>query len=462
MLFLFELRHLVRERGTWVLMLIFGAALAYGMWNGAIVAERNRTTNLEFEEGVEDFRKQLRTYLAQGPNPRLTLWAANQENGARAFLPAAPMPLLATGQSDLSPGHETFVLLKMNTAAGGRPELANPSHLLTGTFDLAFALVWLFPLLLLALLFDLMAGDRESGTLRLALSQGMTPWRWMLRRAVARSLPMLALAVIATFVATYVGASNDSPSRQLLAMGIVLSYGLFWVVLAMAVNVVARSAAESATTLGAAWVAFVLVAPTLLNVAVESLYPTPSRPQLVAEARHAAAEAREQADLMDSFYKDHPELAPKDKAMSYFAVSLTAEEKAGEAIAPVRESFDEQLEQQQIAVGRWRFVSPAIVMQEALTDLAGTGYWRYRAFREQVGEFKQEVSEFYAPKIHRSESLTLGDLNGFPAFTYKEEPSVAWQKRVGIGIGGILALVFVLGAGAMFLLRPSRMGWMAT
>ena len=138
--------------------------------------------------------------------------------------------------------------------------------------------------------------------------------------------------------------------------------------------------------------------------------------------------------LSCSFYKDHPELAPKDKAMSYFALSLTAEEKAGEAIAPVRESFDEQLEQQQIAVGRWRFVSPAIVMQEALTDLAGTGYWRYRTFREQAGEFKQEVSEFYAPKIHRSESLMPSDLNGFPAFTYKEEPSVAWQKRVGKAI----------------------------
>ena len=72
------------------------------------------------------------------------------------------LPLLATGQSDLSPGHETVVLWKLAAPADTRSELENPSHLMAGRFDLAFVLVWLFPLFLLALVYDLMAGDREA------------------------------------------------------------------------------------------------------------------------------------------------------------------------------------------------------------------------------------------------------------------------------------------------------------
>ena len=68
-----------------------------------------------------------------------------------------------------------------------------------------------------------------------------------------------------------------------------LSWSVLWVALALAVNTVSRSAANAATTLGAAWVLLVLVAPTLLNVVVETLYPTPSRPELVAAGRKASS-----------------------------------------------------------------------------------------------------------------------------------------------------------------------------
>ncbi|HHZ62426.1 MAG TPA: hypothetical protein EYN53_07250, partial [Dehalococcoidia bacterium] len=142
-------------------------------------------------------------------------------------------------------------------------------------FDLAFVIIWLYPLFLLAFLYDLMAGDRESGTLRLALSQGISPAGWLCRRALARSLPVLGLALVATLLA----GSAGYELRLAVALAVVLIYGLFWATLAVAINAVSTSAASAASTLGAAWVALVLVAPTLINLAAESLYPTPSRPE---------------------------------------------------------------------------------------------------------------------------------------------------------------------------------------
>ena len=453
-LFKLELRLLARERVAWVMLVLFAAALGYGLWNGGRLAGQQREIAVAISKDKESFHAQLREYLGrQSLEPK-----AVAGQGTMAVLPPAPLPLLATGQSDLSPGHESVVLWKLAAPADTRSELENPSHLLAGRFDFAFVLVWLFPLFLLAMVYDLMAGDRESGTLRLALAQGVAPMQWLLRRALARALPILALAALATLVAGMFGSPGGTTLRLTLALAVVLAYGLFWVALAVAVNVVARSAASAATSLGAAWVLLVLVAPTLLNVSVETLYPTPSRPELVAAGRKASGEAEKRGgDLLNSFYRDHPELAPPGQQADFAAQHLTVQGEVGRAVEPVRQKFDAQLAQQQTAVGRWRFVSPAIAAHEALTDLAGTGYWRYRAFREQVNAFKQTVADFYTPKIHRREPLTMADYERLPRFSFREEPAGDWLERAAVGLAGMLVLTGALGLWAWRRLRPSRL-----
>lgn len=454
-LFRLELRLLARERATRVLLALFAAALAYGLWNGSSLAHRQREIAAALTQDSEQFQTQLLNHLAQqSVDPK-----AIAGRGTTALLPPAPLPLLATGQSDLSPGHETVVLWKLAAPADTRSELENPSHLMAGRFDLAFVLVWLYPLFLLALVYDLMAGDREAGTLRLALAQGIAPCRWMARRALARALPMLTIAALATLAAGFFDGTGDTSARLAFAVTVVLAYGLFWVALAAAVNAVARSAASAATALGGAWVLLVLVAPTLLNVTVETLYPTPSRPELVAAGRKASDEAEKRGgELLNSFYRDHPELAPPGQEADFAAQHLTVQGEVGRAVEPVRRKFDAQLARQQTAVGQWRFLSPAIAMHEALTDLAGTGYWRHRAFREQVGGLRLAVADFFTPFIHKREPITRADFDKFPRFEFREEPAGVWMARVVSSLAGMLALTGALGLWAWRSLRPARLG----
>lgn len=454
-LFQLELRSLARERATRVLLAMFAAALVYGLWNGARLAERQRAVTAPLVQDEAQFQSQIRTTLAQQAiDPK-----AVARRGSLALLPDAPLPLLATGQSDLSPAYESVVLWRLAAPSETRSELENPSHLLAGRFDLAFVLVWLFPLFLLAFVYDLMAGDRESGTLRLALAQGVSPWRWMACRALARALPLVALALLGTLASGFSSGADAVGARLGLAVAVVLAYALFWIALAIAVNAVARTAAGAATALGSAWVLLVLVAPTLLNVAVESLYPTPSRPELVAAGRKASGDAEKRGgELTQSFYRDHPEFAPPNQQADFAAQHLTVQEEVARAVDPVRKKFDDQLAQQQATVSRWRFISPAIAAQEALTDLAGTGYWRHRAFREQVTAFKQTVSGFYAPKVHRRENLTAADLERWPRFDFREEPARAWQTRVTASLCGKFAFAAFLALAAALALRPTRLG----
>ena len=453
---LLELRMMARERAAWLLLALFAGALSYGYWNGYQLAKRNSEAAETALHGSEELQRNIRKHLS-GPGKAIPVGGRRgiAMVGFLAQLPPAPLPVLATGQSDLVPASETVTLMRLTTPVSTRSEIENPSHLLAGRFDLAFVLIWLYPLFLLAFLYDLMAGDRETGTLRLALSQGISPAGWLSRRTLARALPVVVIALAATLLA----GSDGYGLRLGAALAVILLYGLFWATLAAAINAVSNSAAGAATSLGAAWVAIVLVAPTLLNLAAESLYPTPSRPELVAASRQASGEAEKLGDqLLDSFYKEHPELAPPDKRADYVAMKLTEQEEVARSVAPVLEKFDKQLLRQQQTVGRWRFVSPAIVAHEALTDIAGTGYWRHRAFRGQVKEFKHAISDFYTPKAHRREPLVLADIDKMPQFTFQEEHRSDWLARVSTGLGGMLAFSAVIGCWALLSLRPRRLG----
>ncbi len=453
-IFLLELRMMARERAAWLLLALFAGALGYGTWNGSQLAERNSVAAETASQNSDKLDGQIREFIEKRPDKAMPV-GMFYRIGFLAQFPPGPLPVLATGQSDLVPGNESVALGRLAAPVNTRPEIENPSHLLAGRFDLAFALIWLYPLFLLAFLYDLMAGDRETGTLRLALSQGVSPAGWLCRRALARALPVLSLALAAVLLV----GSDGYGLRLASALAVILLYGLFWTTLAVAINAVSNSAAGAATSLGAAWVAIVLIAPTLLNLAAESLYPTPSRPELVAAGRKASREAEQRGnELLDSFYKEHPELAPPGKRADALARKLTEQEEVTRSVAPVLEKFDQQLERQQQTVGRWRFVSPAIIAHEALTDIAGTGNWRHRAFRDQVKEFKHAISAFYTPKAHRREPLVLADIDKMPQFTFQEEPEDEWLARVSTGLGGMLAFSAVIGCWALLSLRPRRLG----
>lgn len=448
----YEVKLLLRDRAAWIVIALFAASIVYALSNGTKLADAQRSSASTVAEGSRAWRNEVRTALERMQiDPRQVV-----QRPEMAVLPPAPLPKLASGQADLMPSYEMISLWRLETPAAGRADLENPSRLLAGRFDLAFVLVWLFPLFLLALAYDLVAGDRESGTLRMALARGVSPWRWVALRALARGGPVFALALIGTWASGF-SAGDGASARVGWALLVVLAYGLFWLGLAVLVNGFAKSASSAATALGTAWVAFVLVVPTLLNVAVESLHPMPSRPQMVAAARAASSDAEKRGnEVVSSFYRDHPELAPPGMQADMTQRVLAVQEEVGRAMDPVRAAFDAQLSSQQRIVERWRFVSPAIATYEALTDLAGTGYWRHREFREQVATFKDRYADFYGPKIHKRAALAKADVPNLPWFEFQEDTS-GWGERAGVSIAGILALTLIAGVWSSQRLSAKRL-----
>jgi ABC-2 type transport system permease protein len=399
-----------------------------------------------------------RTGWSPWSDPRLPHVIGGGRGGRLAILPPQPLGAIAIGQSDLLPSQVQVTTASALTSSAAE-ETENPLALLTGRLDLAFVLVVVFPLLVLAATFNVAAGEREGGTLGLLLAQPVSPRGILGRKLAARGIGVILATLLATgAVAAAVGALA-TPGQFALLLAVVAAYGVFWLGVGIAVNGLGRNSGTSAMAALAAWLTVVVVAPAVFGAAVALFAPAPSRMALMTELRAAsnAANARGEA-LLQKYYLDHPEMMAGGESGegggNFAARSLLVAEEIDAVMAPTMAEFDRRVEQQLALADRWRFTSPALVAHAALLDLAGTSPARHRDFSAQVRRFHGEWRAFLTPRAVRGEHLSAATLrDSLPRFAYVEESFDTVFARVAPGLALLLA------AGAMLALwGMSRLG----
>jgi ABC-2 type transport system permease protein len=98
-----------------------------------------------------------------------------------------------------------------------------------------------------------------------------------------------------------------------------------------------------------------------------------------------------------------------------------------------------------------RFLSPAIVMQDALNDIAGTGTARHRGFMNQVESYHQRWRAYFVPLVFQR--ARLQDYSGLPGFTFVEEELGTVTRRVALSMMGLLIPSVAIGAFAVGRIR---------
>jgi len=456
-----EWRILRADRTLWIIVPLFAVIIGYGVYNGVTWVEFQRTTlaaaAAEERERYAQARQEISDIELNGKtvsrfaDPRLPSVASGRNGTRYAQLPPAPLSALSVGQSDLYPYYFKVSRASKQTFTTN-DEIENPTNLLAGRFDLAFVIIYLFPLLILALSYNLISAEREQGTMAMMLSQPVALRSFVAGKVGLRAIVVLALAIGFSFLGFLLGGVNLTAEgvwwKLLCWIGIVAAYSAFWFALAIAVNAFGKSSATNALALAGLWLVFVLLTPSLLNVAVTTAYPVPSRVEMIQATRRASAEATAKgSQLLAKYFEDHPELTPDGKAdpNDFYTRSIATQEETERLVQPVVDHFDRQVIGQQSLVDRFRFLSPAIGAQSALNDVAGSSVARYRHFQALVDDFHQTWKTYFNPRIVRKVSLGAGDYDGFPNFAFSEEPAGAVAGRVVIGLIGLILPALIIG-----------------
>jgi len=451
---------LFAEKSFLILAFAFAALFAYGVFGGASwIKEKNRASQILLEKQAADLADK-REKTARGfkgseepgnyePDPS-DPWEIGMGLHT-AILPFHRAAIFSVGQADVLPMEAGVSVATLQRTKGDKTGFENPLSFLNGRFDLSFVVVYLLPLFVLALSFNLLSNERESGVLQLLLSQPLKLKNLVAAKIAAQFVLIGALVLSVSLIGILLAVKDFSGvflARVALWILLVAAYSAFWFALAAFVNSFGFSSATNAVVAAAGWLVLVLILPSLLNVFITAAYPVPSRNALVSAVRSVNLDMRRDGKrLLAEHFRDHPELMPKTgaKATEDFGLAFVyIQQEQKKRVREIEDKFAAQLAAQQNLVKTFRFLSPSIIAQEASNDIAGTSLERYQNFRGQIREFDQKWTDFFAPKIYRMENLSAADFDAIPHFSHGEESTGAVAQRVGTGILFLAAATFVL------------------
>jgi ABC-2 type transport system permease protein len=446
---------LTRERILYIAIPIYALLICYGVvigssWKDFLQANTRSAVELADTGFTSKLEKMDRILSGKDPetyfeDPRVAAPLARYKGYEMAAKPPSAAAAIAIGQSDVVPSY-LKVQWKPMFRQSNTDELNNPKNLAIGAFDLSFVLIYLYPLLIIALSYNILSSERENGTQALLLSQPVSVRQFVLGKILLRGLIIIGLAVGISVGGLLVANPEILASGGLwrvLVLGLVLvAYGIFWFGLAVTVNAFGKRSSANALALMGIWIALVLIVPACLNLVAKAIYPLPSRIEMVQALRRGDRVAETQSKFERSYRADLMRKSEEDALAAsnadFYANILPLEEK-GEAIArPIFSEFRRQRHAQQRFTDMLKYLSPAVIAQTTLSELANQSSADFNAFDDQVESYHNVWRNYFLPVVMKNRLLTRQEFLDIPRFSYQPESDTVVGGRLAADLLGLI------------------------
>ncbi|MBI3504170.1 MAG: DUF3526 domain-containing protein [Proteobacteria bacterium] len=361
----------------------------------------------------------------------------------------SPWAGLSIGQRDLNPyflGMRLLGLYSQLYESG----MENPLKALSGNFDLAFVIVFLFPLLVIGLSYNLISGEEDHGTLRLLRSLGTPLLELVAVKFAARFAVVFGLAALLLGAAL---AWHGVPlsSLALAWLGVIAAYLLFWFGVVFFVAAFGRSSAFNATALLGAWLALGVVVPAAMNVATSAFFPVPYAYEIAVRHRNEinAGWDRPKEVAFQRFFRTHPEwkdTLPVKEAFAwkwYYAMH----EAGDEEVRTLADSYADHLRLRQSWARGLGLISPPVGVQLMFDELAQTDLDSHLAYLEAVKASRRRLEAALYPAIFNEEKFAPGDLAKLraraPDRDFREPPMPLKAPEGLLELSAATALLFL-------------------
>ena len=432
-----EVRRLLRDRALPALLILLLGLSAYAAWNGADwVQEREAAIGLIKAADQAWLTGDGRQFVAQSyPSVILPI--------TQPVLAPTAMASLSVGQADAYPftaetfplGDYTYLFRRVWA------DIGSPTVRAAGRFDLAFVVVFLLPLVILATTYDLWSRERERGVAAMVLSQPVAVGPVIAVKALARGLVVLlpSTAVILA-VAAWAGA-REPMGLTALALA-VLAYGGFWLAVAVIISLVARRSTEAAIAAGAVWLLVVVMTPSLSLAAVDLAAPAPSEMRFATDLKARTTEMTERQRLYREANPTPVRVpAPRipDRLRDVYADRVALDRE----LAPMIAAHQQARDARRHLLDTMRFFLPSVAVQDALDRIAGSDADRALAFESQARAAQLELRLMFKSYLDRDALVTLAEYDNMPGFQFRESGG-AFQAGVLADLAALVVATLLI------------------
>lgn len=454
-----EWRLLRRDRvaaPALVLLLLLAAAALATAW------EQRRSADAERRRYQAQVHQEFESQPDRHPHRMV-------HYGHFVFRPLNPLAAFDAGVDGYT-GHTLYLEgHRQNSANFG--DVRQSSLLLRfGQLTPALVLQALAPLVLVIIGHASLARERESGTLRVLLSQGVRPGQVLAGKLLALAgVAGLMLLPAALGLAAIVLTDGAPPGLAALLLAAHGAWLLLWVLGVVWVSAMLPRARDALLALLAAWALTTVLLPRLAPEVAASTLALPTRFET------DIAVARELAALGDSHDPDDPYFAGfRRQVLAQYGVSRVEDlpvnykgllgmegERLTSALFDRHAAAGFALQAAQLRrVDAFALASPVTALRRVSMAAAGTDLASYRRFVEQGEQYRyrmvQSLNRLQAEKLRFTEDRSSRDLrigrehwHGMPPFRYQPAPPAEVLRQALPAAGVLLAWL----AGLALLLR---------
>jgi ABC-type transport system involved in multi-copper enzyme maturation permease subunit len=251
--------------------------------------------------------------------------------------------------------------------------------------------------LCIVLSYNAISGEREGGTLRLALANPLSRGQFLMGKFLAHLLTLSVTLMLGSLISLAILALsgvlelNAVVARSYLFFFVgAVFYAALFLLLGMGISTIARTSATSLVILIMSWTLLIVVVPqTSYLIAIRVVEPAGFYFNRLQDFENQFRETMDREGIAPR----QPELAQADDYALEHQYATKLEELDSELNRMVRDIEQNNIRQFEIARSV-NLISPGFAFQYTVESLLGTGIHRFKAFREQANQYRTALRDF--------------------------------------------------------------------
>lgn len=366
---------------------------------------------------------------------------------SRLAKPPTPLSVVAEGMEGATGRFAVIGILSPPRLEGGSG--SDPMFAHFGTLDMMYIVRVVLSLVAILLTYDAISGEREQGTLKLALSNSVPRHIVLLSKCIGGYItllfPFLVPALIGLLILTTSGDISFS-GEEWIRLGLIFLVSLlyigFFLMLGLLVSSRSGRSSTSLMLLLFMWVVIVLAVPKVSMIIADRVSEVPSYRSVQADLDAVDGQ------LWGEFRKRREELKEqyKNDALKRRDVAIRMQGETGIAVARKRWEIQSEYDRKKAAQFRLAAnisrISPASVYTYATTGLARAGFDRQERFLAAARSYQIALAYDYYNAIWNIAGGKKLDLGKLMAPEFRESSlSESWNSVWGDSL--ILVLLMV-------------------
>ncbi len=394
-----EFVHLTRSPFKIISIFLFVVAIVYGCQNGYAlfkthneeIASIKEINNKSIEEMILKYEAiENGTEEKLRRDPTIPYWAI-WNTPSYAFKYPSPMMVFSLGQSEQYGYYKGVTNWSTIYDGDLAEEIANPERLAIGTLDFNFVLIYLAPILIIILLFNIGGLEKDLNFYNLIYLHNQSKAKWLFSRFLFYYIMILILVSIFTIPHAFLtGVFQNHTSQFINFLLFVSLYLIIWFTIFYFINLYGGGSSDQALKMVSLWLAFCIIIPGSLHQITSLKYPTNYMTDYLDVSRDQSNDIFElpidtlKMNLLDAFPKLHNTIYASDTSMNRAIVNRSISGLVNILNKNVSNSIEKSSENKNEFIKSFSKLNPVTFFQNKMNAITSTDYYAYQGFRKRI------------------------------------------------------------------------------